>query len=81
MKIAVVGTQCIGKSTYIKDFLKKWSMYSTPEKTYRDIVKEKNIPLNKLGDEHSQKIILDFLIEQATSFSKKEIHLSVVVFL
>jgi len=72
MKLAVVGTQCIGKSTYIKDFLNKWKMYTTPEKTYRDVVKEKNIPINRLGDEESQQIILDFLIDQAMSCSKTE---------
>lgn len=72
MKIAVVGTQCIGKSTYIKDFLNKWSMYTTPEKSYRDIVKEKNIPINRLGDEASQRVILDFLVDQALSCSKSD---------
>jgi nicotinamide riboside kinase len=72
MKIAVVGTQCIGKSTYIKDFLNKWCMYTTPERTYRDVVKEKNIPINQLGTEESQQIILDFLAEQATQYSKSD---------
>jgi hypothetical protein len=72
MKIAVVGTQCIGKSTYIKDFLNKWSMYKTPEKSYRDLIKEKNIPINKIGTEESQQLILDFLIDQATQYSKEE---------
>lgn len=72
MKIAVVGTQCIGKSTYIKDFLNKWSMYSTPSKTYRDVVKEQNIPINRLGTEESQRVILDFLTEQATAYSKQD---------
>jgi hypothetical protein len=72
MKIAVVGTQCIGKSTFIKDFLKKWSMYSTPEKSYRDAIKEKNISINRLGNEESQQVILDFLVDQAMSCSKSE---------
>jgi predicted ATPase len=72
MKIAVVGTQCIGKSTFIKDFLDKWSMYSTPTKTYRDVVKERNISINKLGSEESQQIILDFLVDQATQYSKSD---------
>jgi hypothetical protein len=72
MKIAVVGTQCIGKSTFIKDFLNKWSMYSTPTKTYRDVVKEKGILINKLGSEESQQIILDFLVDQATQYSKSD---------
>jgi predicted ATPase len=72
MKIAVVGTQCIGKSTYINDFLKKWPMYSTPEKTYRDIIKEKNLKYNENGNEESQKIILDCLIDQTIQYSKKD---------
>lgn len=72
MKIAVVGTQCVGKSTYIKDFLEKWKNFTTPEKTYRDIVKEKNIPINKLGSEESQQCILDFLADQATQYSSTD---------
>jgi len=72
MKIAVIGTQCVGKSTYIQDFLAKWPMYKTPEKTYRDLVKENNIPLNKEGSEESQRQILDFLAEQATQYSKND---------
>jgi nicotinamide riboside kinase len=72
MKIAVVGTQCIGKSTFIKDFLNKWPMYTTPEKTYRDLIKEKNIPINQLGSEESQQMILDFLVDQSMSCSKTE---------
>lgn len=72
MKIAVVGTQCIGKSTFIEDFLKKWNTYSKPEKSYRDIIKEKNIPINRTGNEESQKIILDFLVDQALSCSKSD---------
>lgn len=72
MKIAVVGTQCIGKTTYINDFLKKWPMYSKPEKSYRDIIKEKNLKRNEDGDEESQKIILDCLVDQAIEASKQD---------
>lgn len=72
MKICVSGTQCIGKTTYIKDFLNKWKNYTTPEKTYRDVVRERNIPLNKIGSEESQQVILDFLVDQAMSCSKSD---------
>jgi GTPase SAR1 family protein len=72
MKIAVVGSQNTGKTTYISDFLKKWTMYETPQKTYRDIIKEKNLPCNENGTEESQKIILDALVDQAIEESKKE---------
>lgn len=72
MKIAVVGSQNTGKTTYISDFVKKWSMYKTPEKTYRDIIKEKNLSINENGTEESQKIILDALVDQAIEYSKKD---------
>lgn len=63
MRIAVSGTACIGKSTFINDFKKEWPMYKSPEKTYRDIIREQNLNINQLGDEESQRIILDSLIE------------------
>lgn len=72
MKIAISGTACTGKTTYIKDFLKKWPMYKTPDSTYREILKEKNLPHSSSGTEESQKIILNYLIDQAIEFSKKD---------
>jgi len=72
MKICVTGTACQGKSTYISDFLKNWSMYKTPEKSYRDIIKEQNLIINEDGNEESQKIILDVLVNQAIDCSKDE---------
>jgi hypothetical protein len=72
MKIAVSGTQNTGKSTYIKDFLAKWDMYKSPENTYRNIIKEKNLDHSKNGSEESQKLILDCLVDQAIESSKKD---------
>lgn len=70
MKIAVCGTSCIGKTTYIQDFLQTWKNYKNPEKTYRDSV-DKAL-LNKSGTEESQKFILNALVDQAIEFSKKD---------
>jgi predicted ATPase len=72
MKIAVIGTQCVGKSTYIKDFLKKWPMYTTPDKSYRDILKEKNLPHSANATSDTQVVILNFLIDQVTQYSKED---------
>jgi predicted ATPase len=72
MKIAVSGAQCVGKSTYIKDFLKKWPMYTTPDTSYRDLIKEKNLPHSADGNEESQKLILDYLIDQAQKYDKQD---------
>jgi hypothetical protein len=65
MRIAVTGTQCIGKSTFIDDFISRWPMYKKPSKSYRDIITEKNIKLNREGDREGQFAILDALCEQA----------------
>ena len=64
MRIAIIGSQSSGKSTLIKEFLEKWSMYKTPEKTYRDIIKSRDIKINEQGDEKSQKAILNALIDE-----------------
>ena len=65
MKIVFVGAPCVGKSTLIENFLKEWPMYKRPEKTYRDIVKQQGLKINKQGTKESQKIILDALVEEA----------------
>jgi signal recognition particle receptor subunit beta len=43
MKIAVIGPQNTGKSTFVKDFLLEFPAYKTTQKTYRDIVTENNL--------------------------------------
>ena len=65
MRIAFIGPQNSGKTTLIKEFLQRWPMYKQPEKTYRDLIKEKNLTLNKNATRDSQKIILDSLVEEA----------------
>lgn len=65
MRIAITGPQNSGKSTLIEEFLKEWPMYKRPTKTYRDIIKEKDLPLNKQGTKESQKEILNALVDEA----------------
>lgn len=76
MRISITGTHSTGKTTYVSDFLKKWSMYETPPNSYRELIKNKNIPHSKNGTEESQKQILDYLIDQAIENSKKEFIIS-----
>lgn len=64
MKIALVGAQNTGKSTLVENFIKQWPMYRRPEKTYRDIIQEKNIKLNKEGTKESQRDILNALVDE-----------------
>ena len=63
-RISVSGTACQGKSTLIKDMCARWQQLSTPEKTYRDVIKEKGLTINKDGTAENQKIILDALVDQ-----------------
>lgn len=72
MKIAVSGTHNTGKSTYIQDFLKNWPMYETINTSYRDLIKDKNLSHSKEGTEESQKIILDYLVDQTIESCKKD---------
>lgn len=72
MKIAISGTSCTGKTTYIKDFLKKWPMYATSTSTYREILKEKKLSHSSEGTEESQRIILNYLVDQAIESCKKD---------
>lgn len=72
MRIAISSTQCNGKSTLIDSFLKRWPMYKLPEKTYRDLIKEKNLVLNREGNQESQTIIRDSLADQAMLYSSED---------
>lgn len=64
MRIACTGTSSVGKSTFIKDFLKIWPNYTTPKKTYRDLVKKKKVRVNKDSDKESQMAILNYHIDE-----------------
>lgn len=64
MRIALIGAHNTGKSTLVENFLKQWPMYKRPEKTYRDIIKEQNLNINKQGDKISQKAILNALVDE-----------------
>lgn len=72
MRIALIGAHCTGKSTLVEEFLKQWPMYKKPEKTYRDIIKEQNIKINKEGDKESQRAILNALVDELQAASTSD---------
>lgn len=65
MRICFSGAQSVGKTSLVNAFQQVWPKYKVVQTTYRDIVKEKNLPLNKAGTIESQRIIRDALAEQA----------------
>lgn len=64
MRLAVIGPQNTGKSTFIQDFVKTFPHYTTPVETYRDVIKRKKLAVNQQSSEHNQKVIRDFLYDQ-----------------
>lgn len=72
MRICVSGPQCSGKSTFIKDFLKAFPMYTTPTKTYRDLVKSDKLKINQEGDAESQVKILNFQVDTVQQYDKND---------
>lgn len=70
--ISVSGTQCVGKTTFIKDFLAQWPMYSTADKTYRDVIKSEKLKINKETTQESQKLILEAIVEDVKSAKKDD---------
>ena len=70
MLIGITGSGSSGKSSFIKQFLKKYPKYTTPEETYRDIP---NLDLYDNGTEESQRLIRDFMFKQAKeAWSKRD---------
>ena len=64
MRIAVIGPQNTGKSTFIQDFLKEFPHYVASDKTYRDVVIEGGLEINQQTTTESQKAIRDFMFGQ-----------------
>ena len=64
MRIAISGTACQGKTTLLNDFLKTYTDYKTPEKTYRSIIQDDKH--SKHTSVETQWKILDFMSEQLT---------------
>ncbi len=66
MRIAVIGPQNTGKTTFLKDFLKDFPKYKTTKKTYRDVIAKNRLNINQKTNEKSQKMIMEFLYKEIT---------------
>lgn len=69
MRIYVSGTSGQGKSTFITDFLNEWEMYSTPNTTYRDVLKRTH---SKKTNKDIQWRILNNMIDEMQKHSSEE---------
>jgi GTPase SAR1 family protein len=70
MRIAFSGTGNSGKTTMIKSFLHTWSNYTTPDKTYREVLQKNNLLHSSKTTTDTQSKILDFMIDQVQSYDK-----------
>lgn len=72
MRVAVIGTACVGKSTFIDDFLKNWDVYKKPERSYRDVIIEKDLKHSQQTSKDTQQQILDFMLDQHMQYTKQD---------
>jgi len=70
MRIAISGSACQGKSTLVNDFLKNWPSYKRSNESYRKLLKEEKININKKVDESGQWKILNCLIDDIQNTEK-----------
>ena len=67
MRISISGTAAQGKTTLIKEFINNWSMYSTPDESYRDLIKGDNHSKNT--NKETQWNILNHMIDSMQKYS------------
>ena len=72
MRVAFSGTGNSGKTTLLKSFLYTWTGYTTPDRTYRNMLEEEKLPHSSDLTTTTQESILNFMIDQIQSTSKDE---------
>lgn len=71
MRISISGCANSGKSTLVTSFLNKWPMYTTPSKTYRDVIKENNLSHSSNTSDETQLLILNWMMEEQLKYPKE----------
>jgi predicted ATPase len=70
MRVSISGAACTGKSTLVEAFKNRWPMYSSPTKTYRDVIKENNLTHSSNSSDETQLMILDFMMGEMKKYPK-----------
>jgi len=69
MRVAITGTNGIGKSTLIQDMLNQWPGYITPQTSYRELIDDR---YTTVMNETTQQQVLDSMIDQLKSYGKDD---------
>ena len=64
MRLSLTGAANTGKTSLLRSFLHTWKTYKTPEKTYRDIIEEKQLEHSSKTTTETQTEILNFITDQ-----------------
>lgn len=70
MRIAFSGAANTGKTTLHKAFKRRWSMYDSPQRTYRDVLKEEGLEHSSKTNEETQLHILNWMMEEQKKHPK-----------
>ena len=73
MRLTVTGPQNTGKTTFVEDFLSAFPDYFSPKETYRDVIRNNSLKVNRETTEKSQKLIRDFLYKQICEDKNKNV--------
>ena len=64
MRLSLTGAANTGKTSLLQSFLHTWKTYRTPEKTYRDIIEEKQLEHSSKTTTETQTEILNYITDQ-----------------
>lgn len=70
MRLAISGTAAQGKTTLLRAFLDNWDMYSTPELSYRSLIKDDNHSMNT--NKETQWEILNLMLDQMEKYTSDD---------
>lgn len=73
MRIAIIGPQNTGKTTFIQDFLREFKSYTTPKEKYRDIISKNKLKINQNTNDKSQELIGSFLFKNIKNTTGKNV--------
>ncbi len=63
MKIGCIGTHNTGKTTFIKDLIATYPQFTTPGKTYRDVIRKYGLKINRDATIAGQWVIFCSMLE------------------